>query len=176
VPVTRQRKQQQVEGYRKWLEGSGGLILAGYAGMSVRSFEELRRKVREAGGEFHVVKNRLMILALRQAGMEVPAEALVGTTAVGFAGEDVPAVAKVIVDTARQSGGLQVKGGLVEGRIYGARQVERLAELPPMPVVRAQLIGLLQAPASRLAGVLAGSVRQVVNVVKAYSESQPAAA
>jgi large subunit ribosomal protein L10 len=176
VPVTRQRKQELVEAYRAWLEGSSGLVLTSYSGMSVRALEELRRKVREAGGEYHVIKNRLMTLALRQAGMDVPPEALEGTTAIGFAGEDVQAMLKAIVETAKQAEALKVKAALMDGRVYERRQVERLAELPPLPVVRAQLLGLLQAPATRVAGVLAGSVRQVVNVVKAYSETQPAGA
>src|SRR3990172_4674390 len=103
VPVTRQRKQEIVEAYRHWLEGSSGLVLTNFSGMSVRAQDELRRKVREAGGEYHIIKNRLMILAMRQAGMTVPAEALEGTTAIGFAGEDVAAMLKAIAETARQS-------------------------------------------------------------------------
>jgi large subunit ribosomal protein L10 len=174
VPVTRERKQELVQAYREWLEGSSGLVLTSYAGMSVRALDDLRRKVREAGGEYHVIKNRLMALAMRQAGMEVPAEALEGTTAIGFAGEDVPAVLKAIVETARQAEVFKVKAAVLEGRIYEARQVERLAELPPLPVMRAQLLGLLQTPATRVAGALAGSVRQMVNVVTAYSEKEPA--
>jgi large subunit ribosomal protein L10 len=165
-----------VQTYREWLQASSGLVLTSYSGMSVRALEDLRRKVREAGGEFHVIKNRLMALAMRQAGMEVPVQALEGTTAIGFAGDDVPAVLKAIVDTARLAEALKVKAAVLEGRIYEARQVERLAELPPLPVMRAQLLGLLQAPATRVAGALAGSVRQMVNVVKAYSEKEPAGA
>jgi large subunit ribosomal protein L10 len=164
-----------VQAYREWLEGSSGLVLTSYAGMSVRALEDLRRKIREAGGEYHVIKNRLMALAMRQAGMEVPADALEGTTAIGFAGEDVPAVLKAIVETTRQAEVFKVKAALLEGRVYEASQVERLAELPPLPVMRAQLLGLLQTPATRVAGALAGSVRQMVNVVKAYSEKEPAA-
>jgi large subunit ribosomal protein L10 len=165
-----------VEAYRAWLEASSGIVLTSYAGMSVRALEDLRRKVRDAGGEFHVVKNRLLALAMRQVGLEPPADALEGTTAVGFAGEDVAAVLKAIVETARQAEALKVKAALLEGRVYQARQVERIAELPPLPVVRATLLGLMQTPAARMAGVLAGSVRQVASVVKAYSESQPAGA
>ena len=176
MPVTRQRKQELVQSYQEWLQGSSGLVLTSYSGMSVRALEDLRRKVREAGGEFHVVKNRLMGLAMRQAGMTVPEEALEGATAIGFAGDDVPAVLKAVVDTSRMVAALQIKLAVLEGRVYDARQVERLAELPPLPVVRAQLLGLLQTPATRVAAALAGSVRQMVNVVKAYSETQPAGA
>lgn len=176
MPITRERKQEMVRAYQEWIEASPGLVLAGYAGMGVRALEDLRRKVREAGGEFHVVKNRLLLLALRQAGIELPAEALQGTTAVGFAGDDAPAVTRAIVEVARQSGGLLLKFGYFEGRVYDARQLERLAELPPLPVMRAQLLGLLQAPARGVASAVAASLRQVATVIKAYSEKQPAQA
>jgi large subunit ribosomal protein L10 len=176
VPVTRQRKQELVEAYRAWLEGSYGLVLTNYSGMSVRALEDLRRKVREAGGEYHVIKNRLMTLAMRQAGMDVPQQALEGTTAIGFAGEDVQGLLKAIVEMAKQAEALKVKAALLDGRVYDPLQVERLAALPPLAVMRAQLLGLLQTPATRVAAVLAGSVRQVVNVVKAYSETEPARA
>ena len=152
MPVTRQRKEELVQAYRAWLDDSHGLVLTGYSGMSVRALEDLRRKVRETGGEYHVIKNRLMALALRQAGMDVPVQALEGTTAIGFAGEDVSAMLKVIVETARQAETLKIKAALLEGRLFEASQVQRLAELPPLPVVRSQLLGLLQAPASRVVG------------------------
>lgn len=176
MSVSRERKQELVARYRTWLEGSSGLILASYSGMSVRGLEELRRKVRDAGGEFHVVKNRLMALALREAGVDLPAHGLEGSTAIGFASDDIPAVAKAIVEVARQSEALVLKIGVVEGRVVERIQVERLAELPPLPVLRAQLLGVIRAPAGRVAGALAGSVRQVVNVVKAHAATQPAGA
>jgi large subunit ribosomal protein L10 len=77
------------------------------------------------------------------------------------------------VDVARETELLEVKGGLIEGVIYDARQVLRIADLPALPIVQAQLLGLLQTPASRVAGALSGSVRQVVSVLSAYSKSAP---
>ena len=67
-----------------------------------------------------------------------------------------------------------MKPALLDGFVYDGRQVERLADLPPQPVLRAQLLGVLQAPAGQIARALAGSVRQLMNVMKAYSESQAA--
>ena len=175
MAISKSRKQELVAEYRRLLEKHPSLILASFAGMNVKNLDQLRRKIRESGGEFHVVKNRLMALALRERGVTLPEPALEGSTIVGFAGDDVPAVAKAMVEVARQSEALAVKAGVVDGSIYDGRQVQRLADLPPLAVLRAQFLGLLQAPAGRIAGALAGSVRQVVNVVKAYSESQAAA-
>ncbi|HET7010517.1 MAG TPA: 50S ribosomal protein L10 [Anaerolineales bacterium] len=175
MAITKSRKQELVAEYRRLIEAHPSLILASFAGMNVKSLDQLRRRIRETGGEFHVVKNRLIALALKERGLTLPGPALEGSTIVGFAGEDIPAVAKAIVEVARQSEALAVKGGIVDGIIYDGRQVERLADLPPLAVLRAQFLGVLSAPAGRVAGALAGSVRQVMNVVKAYAES-PAAA
>jgi large subunit ribosomal protein L10 len=175
LAISKRRKQEMVASYRDLIQRHPGLILAGFAGMSVKALDQLRRRIREGGGELHVVQNRLMALALKESGLGVPESALEGSTVVGFAGEDSIAVAKAMVEVARQSGTLAIKAALLEGAVYDARQVERLADLPPLPVIRAQLLGLLQTPASRIAGALASSVRQVMNVVKAYSESQAAA-
>jgi large subunit ribosomal protein L10 len=176
LAVSKQRKQELVAAYRDLAQRYPNLFLAGFAGMSVKALDQLRRRIRESGGELHVVQNRLMALALNELGVTLPEAALEGSTIVGFAGEDVPGVAKAIVEVARQSDALSVKVGLLAGSVYDARQVERLADLPPLGVVQAQFLGLLMAPASRVAGAVAGSVRQVITVVKAYAESPAAAA
>jgi large subunit ribosomal protein L10 len=132
----------------------------------------LRAKVREAAGELHVVKNSLARLALQRAGLSVPDPLFTQTTAIGFAFKDVPGVAKALTTFARESEFVKIKGGLLGPKVLTVPEVEALAELPPLPVVRAQLLGLISAPASRLSGVIASGVRQVVNVVKAYSEKE----
>lgn len=148
------------------------MILTSYSGVTVKELEEVRRKVRELGGEFHVVKNTLFALVMNEAGIALPEETYVGTTAIGFAMEEIPGVAKAIVDLAREVETVSIKGGLLEQAIYDASQIEMLADLPPLPVVRSQLLSMLQAPASRVAMSLAGSVRQLLNVTKAYAESE----
>jgi large subunit ribosomal protein L10 len=97
---------------------------------------------------------------------------LTQSTAIGFAFTDVPGVAKALTTYARESDFVKIKGGLLGDRLLTAKDVEALAELPPLPVVRAQLLGLIATPATRLAGVVAGGVRQVVNVVKAYADKE----
>jgi len=176
LAISKARKLALTAQYAEMLKGSQGIVLAAFSGSRVSELEALRRKVRENGGEFHVVKNRLMLLALKEAGVPVPSGGLLGTTAVGFAGDDVPGVAKAIVEAARTSEALKVKGGMINGVAYGAAEIERLADLPPLPVLRASLLGVITAPASRVAGVMASSVRQLATVVKAYSEKAPAAA
>jgi large subunit ribosomal protein L10 len=101
LAVTKERKEALVKQYVEMLERSSGVILAGFSGVTVKEMEGLRQKIRESGGEFHVVKNSLMELAFKRAGYEKVGDYLVGTTAVGFAGEDVSAVAKAVVELAK---------------------------------------------------------------------------
>jgi len=176
VAISKQRKQEMVEQYQRLLQRSQGIVLTSYEGLTMKELEGLRRRLREVGGEFHIVKNSLIDRAAKGLGMPLPQEVMHGTTAVGFAGEDVPQVIKAIVDLSRESGGLRLKGGVIQGELFSASQVERLADLPPMPVLQAQLLGVLTAPGSRIAGALAGAVRQLVNVLKAHSEGEAAPA
>lgn len=176
MAITREKKEELVAEYREIIERSRGLIMTGYRGLTVRDTEELRNKMREVGGEFHIVKNSLVELAMEQAGVPIPDGSLEGTTAIGFADQDIPTVAKAIVDLAKERDVLQIKVGIIEGNIYQPARIEKLADLPPLPVVRGQLLGLLQAPGGRVVNSLASSVRQIVNVVKAYSETEAAEA
>ncbi|MEX0787188.1 MAG: 50S ribosomal protein L10 [Anaerolineales bacterium] len=172
MAITRKRKEELLASYLELVRGSKGMVLTSFSGLNVKDLEALRRKIRDLGGDFHVVKNSLIRLAFREAGLPEPAGAKTGTTAIGFASEDLPSVAKAILDVARQSGAIQLKGAWLEGMAYSAAQTEQLAELPPLPVIRGRLLGVLQAPARQLVGVIAGSVRQVVHVIKAYSEKE----
>jgi len=170
LAITRERKAELLQTYARLVEKSAGMVLIEYRGLNMKGMDPLRRKVREAGGELHVVKNTLARLALQRAGYQVPETLLTQTTAVGFAFNDVAAVAKALTTAAKDSEFVKVKGGLLGTQVLTTAQVEALAQLPPLPVARAQLAGLIAAPAARLAGVVAGGVRQVLNVVKAYSE------
>ncbi|MEK6587224.1 MAG: 50S ribosomal protein L10, partial [Chloroflexota bacterium] len=104
--------------------------------------------------------------------LPLPEGSMQGTTAIGFALEDVQPVAKAIVDLTRASEGMRVKGGLIEGKLYDAAQITLLADLPPLPVVRARLLGVLTTPASQVAGGLAAVLRNLAGVIRAYSQSQ----
>jgi large subunit ribosomal protein L10 len=172
LAITKERRAELVQIYSKLIQKSEALVLIEYKGLNMKSIDPLRRKVREASGELHVVKNTLVRLALKQAGYTVPDELFTQSTAIGFAFSDVPAVAKVLTASAKDSEFIKIKGALLGKQVLDPKQVKALAELPPMPVVRAQFLGLLSAPASRLTGVIASGVRQVVNVVKAYADKE----
>ena len=172
MAITKARKQALVAQYQELANQSKGLILTSYSGLSVKQMEVLRNQIRELGGEFHIVKNTLMRLAFQELKLPFPAGLMHGTTAIGFAVEDVPAVAKVIADLSRENPGMRIKGGLIDGSLYDEAQIVRFANLPPLPVVRAQLLGLLTTPASQAAGVLTAALRGLVGVLHAYSQKK----
>ncbi len=178
LAITKERKEGLIQQYTDLIAGNVGIILTGFSGLSVKQAEDLRGKIREMGGEFHIVKNTLAKLAFDQAGLEIPEKFLLGTTAIGFANEDIPALAKAIVDLSKESEALTIKVGVLEGEVIDGAQVVSLAELPPLATLQAQIIGLIQTPARHVASALASSVRQVINVTNAYAnkEAEPTGA
>lgn len=172
MAISEKRKEELVTAYREWLQRSQAVILTEYIGLTMKEMDGLRSRVREAGGEFHVVKNTLGKIAFKESGLPLPAEYFEGSTAIGFAFEDAPGLAKALTEFAKTADSLKIKGGYLHDRPMSAAQVTSLAELPPLPVMRARLLGTLMGPASALARTLAEPGRQVAAVVKAFAERE----
>jgi large subunit ribosomal protein L10 len=172
LAVSKERKKEIVATYQDWLGNSQAVFLAEYIGLSVKDVEELRARVREVGGEFHIIKNTLGKLAFEGAGYDVPKDLFLGSTAAGFAYEDAPAMAKVMQDFSKSVDFLKIKAGYFESNLISKEEVKALADLPPLPVVQAHLLGTLMRPASLLAQILAEPARQVASVLKAYTETE----
>jgi large subunit ribosomal protein L10 len=175
LAITKKKKQDMVAQYGEWLEKSKALVLAEYTGLTMAGVDALRAKVREAGGEFHIVKNTLTKMALRDAGMEFEGEHLTGSTAIGFAFEDAPALAKAMTEFAKESEFIKIKAGYLDKSLVSADAVKALADLPPLPVMRATLLGTLLAPASQLVRTLSEPGRQVAAVLNAFAQKDAAA-
>lgn len=176
MAISKKHKDELVTQYVKWVNQSQAMIVTEYRGMSMKQVDELRAKVRDAGGEFHIVKNTLGEVALKQAGLSLPPKLLEGSSAIVFAFRNAPEMAKVVNDYTRTSEFIKVKGGYLEKRSISAEEVKSLATLPPLPVLRAQLLGTLMAPASKLVRTLAEPARQLAAVIKAYAEKDAAEA
>lgn len=172
MAVSKERKKEIVDTYQDWLENSRAVFLAEYTGLTVKDMDDLRDKAREVGGEFHVIKNTLGKLAFEGAGYDVPPEYFLGSTAAGFAFENAPAMAKAMADFAKSAQFLKFKGGYLDTNILSAEDIQALAELPPLPVLRAQLLGTLMAPANQLVRTLAEPGRQLAAVLQAYIDAQ----
>ncbi|MEJ5315078.1 MULTISPECIES: 50S ribosomal protein L10 [Anaerolinea] len=168
MAFTREQKSAIMQQYQEWVAKSQAMFLLEYSKMNQKDMDALRAKVREAGGEIHVVKNTLFGKVLSEAGVDY-GKLLEKTTLVGFAFNDPPALAKVINDAAK-SDVFAVKGGFLGKVLISAAQVKALADMPPLPVLRAQLLGVLLAPASKLVRTIAEPGRSIAGVIKAYSE------
>jgi large subunit ribosomal protein L10 len=174
LAISKEKKQEIVNQYGEWLQKSRALVIAEYLGMTVKDMDDLRARIREAGGEFHVVKNTLMKRVLEDGGLELKEADFLGTSAVGFAFEDAPALAKAMTDFAKASAFLKIKAGYLDRRLMNAEEVVALANLPPLPVMRATLLSTILAPASQLVRTLAEPGRQIAAVLKAFSEAEAA--
>jgi large subunit ribosomal protein L10 len=175
LAISKERKEELVKQYVDWANKSKAMIVTEYLGLTMKQIDELRAKARGAGGEFHIIKNTLAKVAFEQAGLPESKQLLEGSSAVLFAFENAPDAAKMINEFASTSDFVKVKGGYLDRRYLSARDVTAVAELPPLPVVRAQLLGTLLAPASKLARTLAEPARQMAAVLKAYADQDAVA-
>jgi large subunit ribosomal protein L10 len=170
LAITKERKEEVLATYADWMKRSQAVILVEYTGAKMKDLDGIRAKVRESGGEFHILKNTLARRAFANSGMELPQDYLVKSTAVSFAFTDPASTAKALNEATKGKEFLKVKGGFMSGQSLNAAQVKALADMPPLPVVRAQLLGMLQAPAGKLVRTIAEPARGLAAVVKAFAE------
>lgn len=175
MALSRKRKEELVALYGDLLQKSDAVFLAEYGGMSVKTMEDLRIEVDKVDGVFHVTKNTLLRHILEEAKVDFPEDFLTGQLAAGFALAEAPALAKALVDFASKQEKMSIKGGFLGTRFLTAADIDALAKLPSLDQLRAQILGLISAPAQNIAGVVAGGVRQVVNVLDAYAKSDASA-
>ena len=170
MAISKERKEEVLAQYNDWVKRSQAVILVEYTGTNMKSLDALRAKIRETGGEFHVVKNTLARRVFADNNMELPKDFLVKSTAISFAFNDPASTAKALTDGTKNSEFVKVKGGFMAGKTLSASQVKALSDLPPLPVMRATLLGVLQAPASKLVRTIAEPARGLAAVVKAFTE------
>ncbi|MCL4271657.1 MAG: 50S ribosomal protein L10 [Anaerolineales bacterium] len=176
MAISKQRKEEVLSNYSDWVKRSQAIILVEYTGANMKSLDGIRAKIRESGGEFHVVKNTLARRAFEENGMEFPKELLMKSSAISFAFSDPASTAKALTDATKGNEFVKVKGGYMAGKVLTAAQVKALSDMPPLPVMRATLLGVLQAPAGKLVRTIAEPARGLAAVIKARSESAQAAA
>lgn len=172
MPITKERKEELVAQLKELLEESNGFAVVSAVGLSVQKTQSLRKKIYDAGGQYVVSKNTLIRIALEQAGWSVPTDALSGPTAIIFGGENFPGVAKAILDFLKSEDfgdKLTIKGGVMGGsEVLRAVDVESVSNLPTLPELQAQIIGLIVAPSRNLVTILQNADSGVVNVLQAW--------
>ena len=171
--LTRAQKESQVAELRDRFSRATSVFLADYRGLDVQSVNLLRSKLRAVGDgsfEYRVVKNRLLMRATEGLEAASLCEQLGGPRALAFSFGDPVALAKLLVDYAKEHQVFELKAGVVSGRAVGPSEIATLATLPSLEGLRGQLVGLLQAPAAKIARVLAAPAGQLARLVDARRE------
>ncbi|MBI4336648.1 MAG: 50S ribosomal protein L10 [Chloroflexi bacterium] len=162
-----QKNINEVERLRQMLAGSSFIVATGYSGLSALAMADLRKKLRELGLEYRVVKNTLVRIAAEAVGRPGLSQVVEGPTGLVLSTGDPALVAKALEEYLRTSRvPLVVRGGVLDGRALTPQEVSALAKLPPRPVLVAQLMGQLKGYAVRLVSVLnvpAGGLANVLN-------------
>ena len=154
-------KKLIVEEIKNKIQSSISLTFVDYRGLTVEEDTKMRRTLREAGVEYKVYKNRLLLIALEELGYTGYADILEGTTAVAFGMKDEVSAPKIIVETSEKAKKMQVKGGMLNGERIDAKMVETLAKIPSKEVLVSKLLYLLQSP-----------IRSVAIALNAIAEKQ----
>ena len=171
--MNRTEKQELIEELHGEFKGSPHAVLVDFRGLSVPAVTDFRRKVRNAGSRYRVVKNTLALRAIKDTPLEKLAPKFDNTTGVAYTGSDPVALAKVLVDFAKDHPQLVVKGAVVSGaQMLDADGVKALSTMPSLPELRARLLGLLNAPATKLVRLLNAPATQLVRVMKAYQDER----
>jgi len=176
LALTREQKEQVLAQYAEWFDKSQAVVLVEYTGLKMKDLDAIRAKIRETGGEFHVLKNTLVRKVFEAREMSVSDALLEKSTAVAFAFNDAAATTKALTDATKGMEAVKVKGGFLNKQALDAAQVKTLADMPPLPVVRSQLLGVLQAPAGKLVRTIAEPARSLASVFRAYADTAQAAA
>ena len=167
----KEEKTLLIEDLLKRVNASPFLFVVDYTGLTVPGWEELRKRLRGAGAEIHVFKNTFVKKAAAKAGYpEKLSEALTGQSAVVTGDKDVCAAAKVMKTFAKEFEKPKLKAGVLDGNLLSAEGIQSLADLPSKEVLQATLLGVLQAPASKLVRLLNEPAASLARVLKAKSE------
>ena len=170
MAISKEKKQEIVAELKELLPESKAVVISDYRGLSAEQMAALRNKLRPVKGRFLVAKNSLVLRSLREVGLPEPTELLQGPSALGVCFEDISPPLKALMEFAKETELLTIKGGLMGDRVLSAEDVATLSDLPAPEVLQAQLLSGLQAPASGLVGVLDGVLRSLLYVLNARSE------
>ncbi len=164
----RSQKTEVVKALQDTFQNKTLVVVVKHSGMTVAEMTDLRSKLREVSANFRVTKNRLTKIAVREAKVDGIEPLFSGPTAIASSVDPV-AAAKVTADFAKSNDKIEILGGVLSGRVLSKDEVNALAKLPSLDELRGTLVGVIQAPATKIARVLSAPATQVARVLHAYS-------
>jgi large subunit ribosomal protein L10 len=165
--VNRREKEQVVSELHETLREFKAVIFTDFRGLNVEEITRLRKQLQEASVEYRVVKNTLMRIASKETSLEGLSDFFVGPTAMAVSNDDPLAPARVLSEFSKEIPMLEIKGGIVEGRVVGPRDIEGMAKLPGQEVLLGNLLRLLKGGQFRLVSVLSAQIARLVQVLEA---------
>jgi len=172
--VDRAEKREFVTGLNEVFSNTGSVVVAHYAGLTVANMNDLRSKMRAAGGTVKVAKNRLAVIALQGTESEAIKDLFKGQTLIAYADDPVTAP-KVASDFAKANDKLVILGGAMGSTALDADGVKALATMPSLDELRAKIVGMIQTPATRIAAVVNAPAGNLARVFGAYARKDEAA-
>ncbi len=169
--MDRARKEELVASLKDTFNSAAIVVVTQQSGMTVEESTALRRQMLASNARYRVTKNRLVRLALAGTPYEGMAHLFSGPTAIAWSTDPI-AAAKVVVDFAKKNDKITVIGGGFGAQMLSEAEIKALAALPSLDEIRAQIIGLVMAPATKVAAVLQAPAGQLARVVKAYADKQ----
>lgn len=170
--MARPEKEAAVNEVVEKLQSAKSVVVTDYKGLDVASITELRKRLREAGVEYKVVKNTLARIAAKKAERDDLNQMFVGPTAIAFGIDDAVSPAKILVDFAKEHDQLEIKGGALSGEVISLDKVKSLAEIPPREVLLAKAFAGMKSPITGLVNVLQGNLRGLVQVLNQIKEQK----
>ena len=167
--MNKEQKEQVVDELTARLKAAETLLVADYRGLTMPQIDTLRTRLLASGAKFTVVKNTLTRRAAEAAGADALLALLEGPSAIAFleADGDMVAAAKAFADSARETKVLEIRGGVMQGRTMTAAEVETLATLPAIDVLRGQVLGAIIAPLTAFAALLNAPLQNLVGLIDA---------
>lgn len=165
-------KADTVEALRKMIDAQKGAVVTEFSGLTVAEMTSLRKKLREVGAEFKVVKNTMIRLAARDSDFGKLDQYFTGPIALAVTHGDPVALAKAMKDFVAGSQKIRLKAGFLDGNVLGVKEVETLADVPPREVLLSRFAGGMISPVTRLAQALSGPQRKLVYALHSIHEKQ----
>jgi large subunit ribosomal protein L10 len=169
-----EEKKQVVEEIKQKLENASLVVCTDYRGLNVQQITELRNKLRVPGVEYRVLKNTMFRFALQQAGYEDIAPQITGPNAVVFSNDDPIGPAQTLNDFAKTNKQLEIKLGILEGKLLSLEEIKQLAGLPPREILLGQVVGTMQAPITSFVRVLNANLTGLVRALDGIREQKEA--
>ena len=165
--MNRKEKEQIISDFNKKIEGYKAVVLTHYRGLNVDQMNHLRKRLREEKVSYHVIKNTLMRLASKGTDLEKLGDYFEGPTAIAISYGDPILLAKVLLEFIKTQPSLEIKVGLIEGRVAPPEEVKALATMPSREVLLAQILGEIQTSGGQVMGAILSILQQMLGIIQA---------